>query len=64
MKTLTMNMPAFNVNNPITKDQIVKSDLGSVVHDSINNTDKIKQNLSAILSVKEIKNAAEKLSKI
>ncbi|MFS0505873.1 hypothetical protein [Lactiplantibacillus plantarum] len=58
------NMPAFNLNTAVTQEQMANADVTAAVRNSFNNTDTIKKNVSDILSVKEIKNTVEMLSKV
>ncbi|BDZ30041.1 hypothetical protein MH1LPH_05070 [Lactiplantibacillus brownii] len=58
------DMPAFNLNASVTKEQMANADVNTAVHNSFNDIDTIRRNVSDILSVKEIKNTMEMLSKV
>lgn len=57
-------MPAFNLNNRVTKDQMIHANIDGAVHNSFNKTDTIQKNVSDILNIKEIKTAVAMLSKV
>lgn len=58
-----MDMPAFNVKKPITKDQIINSDINEFIKRSFDSDKKIKKNTDDILKNPGVRTAVEKLSK-
>lgn len=56
-------MPAFNVKEPVSFDQVIKSNVKKYVEHSFDTDEKIKKTTTQILSNPAVKDAVEKLSK-
>ncbi|MFL2029362.1 hypothetical protein [Loigolactobacillus zhaoyuanensis] len=58
-----MDMPAFNVKEPISFDQVIKSNVKQFVEHSFDTDEKIEKTTKQILSNPAVKEAVQKLAK-
>lgn len=57
-------MPAFNVKEPISFDQVIKADAKKFIEHSFDTDQKIEKTTEKILSNPAVKDAVQRLSKV